>query len=84
MGDVPLQWGGPDTKDANVVLAAARELRREVAPIGLLLQPNKSGFVASSVAAEKNIASAGRSMGFNHQKHMRNLGHDLYGRRVLR
>eukprot|EP00959_Pyramimonas_sp_CCMP1952_P105442 2204284-Pyramimonas_sp.AAC.1 len=84
MDDVSLQWGGPDIKESKVVLAAARELCREVSPIGLLLQPDKSGFVASSVAAEKNIASAGRSLGFKKPKHMRNLGHDLYGRRVLR
>eukprot|EP00959_Pyramimonas_sp_CCMP1952_P394639 8268376-Pyramimonas_sp.AAC.1 len=51
--DASLQWDGPDMKESKVVLAAARELRREISPIGLLLRPNKSGFVASSVAAEK-------------------------------
>eukprot|EP00959_Pyramimonas_sp_CCMP1952_P038298 801230-Pyramimonas_sp.AAC.1 len=84
MDDVPPQWGGPDIKESKVVLAAARELRREVAPTGPFSQPNKSGFVASSVAAEKNIALSGRSLGFKKPKHMRNLGHDLYGRCVLR
>eukprot|EP00959_Pyramimonas_sp_CCMP1952_P422300 8846555-Pyramimonas_sp.AAC.1 len=56
MDDASLQWDGPDMKESKVVLAAAREFCREVAPSGLLLQPNKSGFVASSVAAEKNMA----------------------------
>ena len=55
MDDVSLQWEGPVASGADVVFRAVRELCRRVAPIGLLLQPNKSGYLANSIAAEKRF-----------------------------
>ena len=84
MDDVSLQWQGPDVDEASQVLGATKELCRQVLPIGLLLQPNKSGFVSLSTAAERKLKVTARMIGFASRKHMRNLGHDMYGRRIYR
>ena len=78
MDDVSLQWQGPDVQRADGVFAAVRDLCSRLAPIGLLLQPNKSGFLAHSIAAERRVNLPARRLGFRSKAHLRNLGHDLY------
>ena len=56
----------------------------DVKALGLVIQPSKSGFVATSTAAIRASRSAADYCSIPSQAHMRNLGHEVFSGRPLR
>ena len=90
MDDVSFNWAGKrrqgkDPGDSSHVLAqAVQSFCHDIAPLGLRVQANKSGFVANTCAARDTFARHISQLGFRSKHGMRNLGHEMHGVKVLR
>eukprot|EP00959_Pyramimonas_sp_CCMP1952_P227927 4765842-Pyramimonas_sp.AAC.1 len=76
----------PDLGDVKLLLSAAMVLTAEARDLGPILQPAKSAVVAGSAQVRLGVHRAQRRMSraVPQARHMRNLGHELHGPRMLR
>ena len=82
--DVTLAWTGPSTGRSDDLGKALCSFTDSVAELQLVLQPQKSGFLASSRRRALQLRPAMRRRGLQEKTWVRNLGHELHGRKVLR
>ena len=90
MDDVSFHWTGRRRQgtdpgdDSRVLAQAVKSFCHDVRPLGLMVQASKSGFVANTCAARDKFAKQVVQLGFSSNKHIRNLGHEMHGVKVLR
>ena len=83
-GNTSIQWHGTKLSKAKHLVLATRERLRDYGELLLVVQPKKSVYVGSSVATARALAGGFRRLSIPQKPWARNLGHDLFGARVLR
>eukprot|EP00959_Pyramimonas_sp_CCMP1952_P405105 8490512-Pyramimonas_sp.AAC.1 len=74
-----MQWIGDDPREARILHTCVRKFALDASTLGLVLQNGKSGYAATTIRASRGFAYGVRCMKLRSKKHIRNLGHDLYG-----
>ncbi|CAK0838396.1 unnamed protein product [Prorocentrum cordatum] len=82
--DAALDWSGPRDVPDDGLSEALRSFSSSMVELRLVMQPQKSGHLASSRRRARLLAPSMRSRGLAEKFWVRNLGRELHGRKVLR
>ncbi|CAK0872994.1 unnamed protein product, partial [Prorocentrum cordatum] len=82
--DATLGWSGPRGVPGDSLSEALKSFSLSMVELKLVMQPQKSGCLASSGQRARLLATSMRSAGLAEKFWVRNLGRELHGRKVLR
>ncbi|CAK0891681.1 unnamed protein product [Prorocentrum cordatum] len=82
--DVTLDWSGPRGEADDSLAEAPRSFASSMVELRLVMQPQKSGYLASSRRRARLLAHSMQRAGLAEKFWVRNLGHELHGRKVPR
>ena len=78
------QWTGRNLTGSASLKAAVRMFSSEVSKLGMIIKPEKSGWLASHKKAMDRFKRGAQSLRLSAKKWMRNLGHEMPGTRPVR
>ncbi|CAK0837890.1 unnamed protein product, partial [Prorocentrum cordatum] len=82
--DATLDWSGSKEADDDSLVTAPSSFSADMVELKLVMQPQKSGSLASSRRRAKLLAPHMLRRGLTEKFWVRNLGHELHGRKVIR
>eukprot|EP00959_Pyramimonas_sp_CCMP1952_P473196 9501325-Pyramimonas_sp.AAC.1 len=82
--DSALQWTGSNLLGGSEISEAISEFKGNVRELGLIVQPEKSGWVSRSRGSWKSFDERAKRLRLTAKKWARNLGHELSGTNPIR
>ncbi|CAK0863726.1 unnamed protein product, partial [Prorocentrum cordatum] len=84
MDDVGLQYVSPVLREVSNLARAAKAFTSDAGDLGMVLKPPKSGCIPGNQKVWGQLKRHLGTLKIPYRAHMRNLGHELTGPRVLR